>query len=77
MLNPSDSKQRNTLVDLVWLLIVLYFLYSITGFRHFGCQQDPPAAKWKALIEDKVEPWQERPAEEKWPPGPQPRRDFP
>ena len=79
MLNPSDPKQRNTLVDLVWLLIVLYFLYSITGFRHFGCQPAPPPAKWNALKqEDKVEPWDERPADENGPPpGPQFRRDFP
>lgn len=48
MLSPSDPKQRNTLVDLVWLLIVLYFLYSITGFRHLGCQPAPPAVHWNA-----------------------------
>ena len=43
MLDPSNSKQRNTLVDLVWLLISLYFLFSITGFRPIACQPIRPA----------------------------------
>lgn len=79
MLNPSDSNQRNTLVDLVWLLITLYFLYSIFGFRHFGCQQAPPVAKWDAVQQqDKLEHWEGRPADQKeLPPDASPRRDFP
>jgi hypothetical protein len=59
MLDPSDSRQRNTLVDLVWLLVVLYFLYSFTGFR--GCQPRP-AAPWNELQqeEQKKDRWEEK-----------------
>ena len=42
MLDPSDSKQRNTLVELAWLLITLYFVWSIFGFRNFSCHHAQP-----------------------------------
>ena len=57
MLDPSDSKQRSTLVDLAWLLFSLYLLYSVFGFRNFGCQQVPPQARWDAVAApDAAEP---------------------
>ena len=78
MLDPSDDKQRNTLVSLVWLLIIVYFYFSITGFRHLSCQPAPPAAKWDALAPaEHAEPWDDRQGPGLAPPAPKPWRAFP
>ena len=79
MLDPSDSKQRNTLVDLAGLLITLYILYSILGFRHFGCHpQDPMPAKWNDLNQQEpFEPLNGRPGAKTEPLFPEVKKAFP
>ncbi len=78
MLDPSDSKQRSTLVEIVWLLVALYVLYSICGLGPSGCQQaPPPAAKQNAVrFEHTLNPMHESGLKRK-PLVPEDRKKFP
>lgn len=78
MLDPSNSKQRSTLVEIVWLLVLLYFLYSICGFGQSGCQPAPrPAFKQDALrFEQTLNPMDEAGLKRK-PLVPEDRKTFP
>ena len=77
MLNPSDKKQRNTLIELAWLLISLYVLLWVTGARPFESLQQ--ALRWNAAMEKKKnEPWDEKiEGEDEGQPAPKLRRDVP